>query len=144
MLATEMTLREEKFARLMQTYAQRADVVPLPCPGLMDFVERGELDGDALEFHLASLLAPYPAPAAAVLGCTHYPFLRPALRKLLPKGTEILDGSAGTARETRRRLAAEGLLREEGEGSLLLTNSSRDSAWEPIARLLLSLPEEDA
>lgn len=141
-LATETTLREEKFARLMQAYSARAEVVPLPCPGLMDFVERGELDSPALAAYLASLLAPYPAPAAVVLGCTHYPFLRPVLRRMLPLKTEILDGSAGTARETRRRLAEEGLLREGGEGDVQLRNSSTDPALLSLAERLLALPED--
>lgn len=138
-MATETTLREQKFARLMQTYAGRAEVVPLPCPGLMEFVERGELDSPALRAQLQAFFAPYPAPAAVVLGCTHYPFLRPVLQQTLPAQTEILDGSDGTARETRRRLAEIGLLREDGEGTLELRNSSPDPEKRRLAELLLSL-----
>ena len=141
-MATETTLREAKFAHLMQTYAGRAQVVPLPCPGLVEFVERGELDSPALADYLQTRLAPYPAPAALVLGCTHYPFVRPVLQRLRPD-TEILDGSDGTARETRRRLQEAGLLREAGPGEVLLTNSSPDPAKKALAELLLSLPEAE-
>lgn len=139
-LGTETTLREAKFAALLQKYADRAEIYPLPCPGLMEFVERGELDSPALTAYLAALLAPCPAPAAVVLGCTHYPFLRPALARLLPEGTELLDGSAGTARETRRRLTEAGLLRESGEGACTLRSSSDDPALLPLAERLLALP----
>ena len=140
-MATETTLHEEKFARLMQACTGRCEIVPLPCPGLMEFVERGELDSPALNARLRSLLAPHPTPDAVVLGCTHYPFLRPALRQVLPETTEILDGSDGTARETRRRLAALDLLRENEEGELILLNSSDDPALRTLAQHLLDLPD---
>ena len=60
---------------------------------------------------------------AAVLGCTHYPFLRPQIRRVLGQNTEILDGADGTARETKRRLSAAGLLRQAESGSVELMNS---------------------
>ena len=47
-LATPLTLREEKFAALMQRCAASAEILPLPCPELVEFVERGELDSPAL------------------------------------------------------------------------------------------------
>ena len=47
-MATPMTLRQEKFQTLMSRYDAMARIVPLPCPGLMEFVERGELESDAL------------------------------------------------------------------------------------------------
>ena len=143
-MATETTLREQKFARLMRTYAARAEIIPLPCPGLMEFVERGELDSAALDAHLHELLSPYPAVDAVVLGCTHYPFLRPALQKILPAQAEILDGSLGTAAQTRRRLLACELLREDGTGELILKNSSPDPEKLRLSELLLSLPMEEA
>ena len=58
-----------------------------------------------------------------VLGCTHYPFLRPQIRRVLGQNTEILDGADGTARETKRRLSAAGLLRQAESGSVELMNS---------------------
>jgi glutamate racemase len=60
-----------------------------------------------------------------VLGCTHYPFAAAAIQKLLGAKTVLLDGGAGTARETKRRLVQADLLLE-GEGSLQVENSSAD------------------
>jgi glutamate racemase len=62
---------------------------------------------------------------ALVLGCTHYPFMKGAMRQVLGDATELLDGGEGTARETKRRLAEAGLL-FEGEGDLIVENSSGD------------------
>ena len=41
-----MTLKQEKFQKLMKQYEKDAQIISLPCPGLMEFVERGDLDGD--------------------------------------------------------------------------------------------------
>ena len=71
-LATPLTLREEKFAALMQRCAASAEILPLPCPELVEFVERGELDSPALTAYLARQLGPYAGHVdAVVLGCTH-------------------------------------------------------------------------
>ena len=72
-MATPMTIREEKFHKLMDRYKEQGEIIPLPCPGLMNFVERGDLDGEDLEKYLSELLFEYKHNKvdAVVLGCTH-------------------------------------------------------------------------
>lgn len=97
-LATPLTLREEKFVALMHQCAGCAEIVPLPCPELVEFVERGELDSPALTAYLARQLGPYAGRVdAAVLGCTHFPFARRAIRAALGGNVTLYDGSDGTA-----------------------------------------------
>ena len=67
-LATPMTLREEKFQALMQKFEAEAEILPLPCPGLVEFVEQGELDGNRLENFLQELFAPYVKIPVALEG----------------------------------------------------------------------------
>ena len=124
-MATEATLREKKFALLMEHFGADCEILKCPCPELVEFVERGELTGPAVEASLRAYLKDCTAMPldAAVLGCTHYPFLRPLIRKVLGPQTDLLDGADGTARETRRRLSDAGLLRRTGEGSVEMTNS---------------------
>lgn len=122
-MATEATLREKKFALLMEHFGKNCEILRRPCPGLVEFVERGELTGAAVEARLRECLADCPTPDAVVLGCTHYPFLRPLIRQVLGRETELLDGAEGTARETKRRLAEAGLLRETQPGSVKMENS---------------------
>lgn len=138
-MATEATLREQKFAGLLERYAQNVQILKCPCPGLVDFVERGEVEGPAVEDYLRQLLAPHLAhsPRAIVLGCTHYPFLKDAIVRVAGPETEIFDGADGTARECRRRLLEAGLLKTEGEGSLRLTNSKSDPELHRRATRLL-------
>lgn len=124
-MATNVTLRETKFCALMERFSQKNRVVPLPCPGLVEFVEQGILDSPALRQHLKELLRPVMGAGldAVVLGCTHFPFLRPAIQELLGPRVEILDGGAGTAAQTRNRLEAQNLLRRAPDGTVELCNS---------------------
>ena len=91
-MATPMTIREEKLQSLIARYADLGEIIPLPCPGLMNFVERGDLDGEDLMKYLNELLFEYqknPVDAVA-LGCTHYPFVRNAIAKVLGEKVKIL------------------------------------------------------
>ncbi len=112
-MATPVTIREVKFKRLTDRFTDVADIIPLPCPGLMEFVERGELSGDNLERFLEELLMPYLKDGvdSIVLGCTHYPFVRKAIEKIAGPKVKLFDGAEGTAREMKRRIEAAGLLR---------------------------------
>ncbi len=125
-MATPMTLREEKFAALMRRYEEVCHVHKLPAPGLVELVESGRADSPETEDLLKELFAPYQGRLdAVVLGCTHYPFAAKAISRVLGEGVALLDGGDGTARETRRRLAEADLL-EEGQGDLVIENSRED------------------
>lgn len=141
-MATPMTLREEKFGQLMKKYEEQAEILPLPCPGLVEFVERGELDSPELESFLRELFADYlihPVDCV-VLGCTHYPFVRGMIQKVLGADVLIFDGGAGTAKETRRRLKECDLLNLSQErGFVALQNSTGEKKMEELGRLLLGL-----
>lgn len=133
-LATPMTLRLEKFRALYERYGEGA--IPLPCPGLMELVERE--DDAAARAYLLELLAPYDLNTvdAIVLGCTHYVFLRPILAELLPATVQVLDGNAGTARQLRRVLTERGLL-AAGVGGVTLETSGDPETVLPVMRRLL-------
>ncbi len=133
-LATPMTLRLEKFRALYERYGEGA--VPLPCPGLMELVER-EAYGEARRY-LTGLFAPYDLTKvdAIVLGCTHYVFLRPILKEILPDGVSVLDGNEGTARQLRRVLTERNLL-SAGEGSVTLETSGNPALVLPVMQRLL-------
>lgn len=141
-LATEMTLKEEKFRRLMDACARQAEIRCLPAPGIVEWVEGGADDEAALDGYLGPLLRPFREETpveAVVLGCTHFPFVQGAILRNLGYPAAIYDGGPGTARETRRRLAAAGLLAEgPAPGRVTLTNSLPEAA--AISRRLLALP----
>ena len=137
-MATRVTLALPKFQALMAQYGR--DAVPVPCPGLMECVERGELEGPQVTALLRQLLGPWLSQPvkAVVLGCTHYPFLRKAIAALFPEGTPLIDGNAGSVRQLRRRLEEEGLLsnRQEPGRVTFLSSSEEPSVLQRMQTML--------
>ena len=122
-MATQVTLREEKLEHLVERFPE-ARVERIPAPGLVELVEQGKAQSAETEALLRQILTPYLGKLdAIVLGCTHYPFVRDTIRKILGEEVAILDGGEGTARQTRRCLEERGWLRQ-GEGSVQMENSS--------------------
>lgn len=143
-LATAMTLSEQKFNDLWKQYDDQAEIVPIPCSGLMEFVERGEMDGEAVEAYLLEKLEPFTkVPVdAVVLGCTHYPFLAPVIRRLLGRAPELLDGGEGVARQLQRLLAQKGLLNPQPvPGRVEFVNSLKDEEILQRCQMLLNIEE---
>ena len=140
-MATEVTLREEKFDMLLHRFDENCTVTKIPAPGLVQLIEAGKTDCAETEDLLRQILNPYIGKLdALVLGCTHYPFAAKAISRVLGDPVKLLDGGDGTARETRRRLEKAGLL-ENGEGRVLITNSSGNDAMCALSRKLLEYNE---
>ena len=137
-MATDVTLREKKLAALMERVKRDCTVHRVHAPGVVELVEAGKCGTDEAVALMERLLDGYHDLDALVLGCTHYPFMKGAMARVLGDGVELLDGGEGTARETRRRLAEAGLL-HEGEGELFVENSSGDP---DKIRLTLALLDE--
>ncbi|MBK1693289.1 glutamate racemase [Chromatium weissei] len=112
-MATQQTLASAKFAALLTECArQPVRIVPQACPGLVERIEAGDLNGAATRTLVAKLLAPLRDAGAdtLVLGCTHYPHLRPLIAELAGSNVTILDSGAAVARQVRRRLMEIALL----------------------------------
>ena len=139
-MATGLTLREEKFTALVNRFSGKGEFIPLPCHGLVELIEQGDCESDEIDKYLTRLFAPYSDKKidAIVLGCTHYPHVKSMIAKHFPAETKILDGGAGTARQTRRKLMEAGLLCDgEGEGKIEIFNSSGDEKMIEISKKLL-------
>lgn len=139
-MATPMTLREEKFHNLMIQFQEDAEIIPLPCPGLVEFVEQGNLGSEELRQFLLELFSPYKEIPVdcVVLGCTHYPFVRGMIQSVLGKHVKIFDGGAGTARETKRRLQECGLQNpSQKSGKVQIQNSLESLEILDLSKYLL-------
>lgn len=135
-LATPATLKAERYRGLLARHGER--VISLPAPGLMEYVERGELSGPGLDAFLEALLRPWLGRRidVVVLGCTHYPFLSGALQPFFPDAPLIDDGPR-VAEELRAALAARGALAAGPRtGGLRLTSSAGEAAVDRMRRLL--------
>ncbi|WP_027612231.1 glutamate racemase [Pseudomonas sp. URIL14HWK12:I6] len=111
-LATTGTLQSAKFAALLDRFAADVRVITQPCPGLVELIESGDLHSAELR----TLLQHYVDPLLAngcdtiILGCTHYPFLKPMLKTMTPDSISLIDTGAAVARQLQRLLAERDLL----------------------------------
>lgn len=139
-MATPVTLREEKFHQQLERFPQLT-VHTIAVPELVELVERGHTDDAVVEDLLRPVLTPYAGKLdAVVLGCTHYPFAKATICKLLGENTVVLDGGEGTARQTYHRLEQAGLL-HDGDGSVQIENSSHDPEKIAFSMALLNKKE---
>ena len=137
-MATEVTLREEKFDTLLHRFDENCTVAKIPAPGLVQLIEGGKADAPEAEVLLHTILDPYVGKLdALVLGCTHYPFAAKAISRILGPGVVLLDGGEGTARETKRRLTEAGLLSENTAGNIIIESSAENSNMVCLASELL-------
>jgi glutamate racemase len=122
-LATTGTLKSAQFAALLESYGQQVQVVTQACVGLVECVERGELNSA----HTIALLRGYCQPLldagadTIVLGCTHYPFLKPVIAQIVGTKVVLIDTGEAVARQLQRRLYE----------SHLLANDSSDASFCP-------------
>jgi len=105
-LATQRTINSERLLGLTERYAQDKKVLAQACPGLVEQVEAYQLSSDKT----VSLLERYIHPLldqgvdALILGCTHYPFLLPAIRNIVGNDIEILETGKPVALQLQRIL----------------------------------------
>lgn len=116
-LATDVTLREVKFAKLSERFGSSANILSIPAPSLVEIVEKGILEGEEAEKAVAEVFKDVDIKklSAVVLGCTHFVFLRETVKKVLGSKVKIYDGNEGTVRQLARLLSAENMLKVETE-----------------------------
>jgi glutamate racemase len=119
-LATGRSLAGEKFHQLLATHARDVRVLTRPCAGWVETVEAGVLEGPPVVQLLRREVDPLLDAGCdvLVLGCTHYPFLAPALRAEVGPDVTLIDTGPAVARQVRRVLQARSLLRQNGEGAV--------------------------
>lgn len=105
-LATAQTFKGEHFKRSLGLYAQTVELHERAGTGLVELIEKGQIDFPETRELLAKYLLPMVNQGIdqLVLGCTHYPFLIPVIKKILPAGIRIIDPSPAVARQTRKVL----------------------------------------
>jgi glutamate racemase len=133
-MATVGTLRSERFARLVRAHGQGVEVFAQPCPGLVDLIEQGHLDGGLLAARVEALTEPLREARVdtVVLGCTHYPFVADALRRALGPGVEIVDSGPAIARRLEQVLGEGGRGAAPGSGSLRVWTTGEPGAVRPV------------
>lgn len=103
-LATSGTLRGDRFTGLVERFAGDVQVSTVACPSLVGYVEAGDTHGPAVRQAVASYLEPLQARGVdtLVLGCTHFPFLRPLIAELAGPAVTIIDTGPAVAAQVER------------------------------------------
>jgi len=153
-IATQTTFQGKLFASLVERYADDVRVLTQVCPGLVEAVEAGALDTPETEALLRECLTPLIEAGVdqLVLGCTHYPFLRPAIERVVAASITVIDPAPAVARQTARVLAQRGLRADPSTGSghrrgrvgrhLFYTSGDVAAFIRMIGRLLPSVGED--
>lgn len=138
-LATVGTLKSAQFAALLESYGRNVKVVTQGCTGLVECIERGELDAPNTQVLIRQYCAPLLAEGAdtIVLGCTHYPFVREVIANVVGKSVSLIDTGSAVAKQLKRQLEESDLqtnLNQQGKVQIF-TNSPAENAKKVIEML---------
>lgn len=130
-LATKGTLSSALFSQTNKEFTRDIQVVEIIGEGLVPLIEAGNIDGP----EIFELLKKHTKPLieanvdCVVLGCSHYPYIVPTLKKILPKHVEIIDSGEAVAKQTKSVLENLKMLREENTKPKLrfFTNGTVDT-----------------
>ncbi|MDY6875201.1 MAG: glutamate racemase [Chloroflexota bacterium] len=145
-IATQSTFQGQLFASLVERYAGDVRVLTQVCPGLVEAVEAGALDTPETGALLQQCLTPLIEARVdqLVLGCTHYPFLRPAIERVVGASVTVIDPAPAVARQTARVLAQRGLgTNRNRAGHHLFYTSGDVTAFSTMIERLLPTIEGD-
>ena len=138
-LATVGTLKSAQFAALLESYGRNVKVVTQACVGLVECIERGELDTPETKALIRLYATPLLAEGAdtIVLGCTHYPFVKDTIREIVGDKISLIDTGAAVAKQLKRQLEEKDLLSTSQEKAEVKfwTNSEAENASQVTEKL---------
>lgn len=137
-LATRATLASPRYAALLARYGSRTRVIARACPGLVEHVEQGDWQSEAVYGLLRGYIAPLLSAGVdqLVLGCTHYPFLQAPIRALAGPDVAILDTGPAVAAELERRLRVEPCRQSGSQGTVHFFTSGIPEQVLPVMQRL--------
>ena len=141
-LATVGTLKSAQFAALLESYGRNVKVVTQACVGLVECIERGDLSSENTQKLVQQYCKPLMDEGAdtIVLGCTHYPFVRPLIEQAVGSKVTLIDTGAAVANHLQKRLLAHDLLSPAKQlnaspSIIFWTNSETPNAQQIIQQL---------
>ena len=141
-LATAGTLSSASYARQLETLRPQTEVISIPAPGIVTWVEGGMAGRESFLSWLQDLLLPVKEQPidAVVLGCTHFPFAKEEIRTALDREVRFFDASEDVAKQVEQTLLSSGQRSHDpADGSITFRNSLRSRealahAWELFAK----------
>ena len=146
LLATEATVRAGRYEELVRTLDAGVRLVSIPCPRLVPLIEGDDPFGAATIEAVREVAAPLKEAGVdtVILGCTHYPLIRPIFQRVFGRDVTLVFSAEETAREVAETLARKGI--ENGptrEGSYRFLTTGDPEAFRALGRRFLQLPIEE-
>jgi glutamate racemase len=142
-LATEATVASGAYPRAIQSLDEGAEVIQQACPGLVSFIERGDVASQELADAVRGFTAPLKErrPDVVILGCTHYPLIAPMLQRFLGRDVALVNPAAEIAREVEDILRRQGIARDEDRvGSYRFYTTGDTEAFRTVGARFLQMP----
>ena len=138
-IGTAGTIRSQAYVRAIHAENSDVRVTALACPLFVPLVEEGWTSHDATRLVAEEYLAPFVKDAidTLVLGCTHYPLLKPLIGEIVGRSVRLIDSAEETAADARRMLAANDLSAGEGEGDYRFIASDDPQQFLTLGRRFL-------
>ncbi|PZD78741.1 glutamate racemase [Mesonia sp. K7] len=125
-LATKGTLSSELFSETSKVFVQNTKIIEVVGEGLVPLIENGDLHSQKMISLLEKLLKPFIENQIdyLVLGCSHYPYIIPQIKRILPDNVSIIDSGEAVAKQTKAVLESKNLLSDHSltEKPTLYTN----------------------
>jgi glutamate racemase len=146
-VATEATIGSDAYRRAITKYQPAGRVIQKPCPLFVPVVEEGRTCDDPIVLALVrDYLGPLMSldPKVLVLGCTHYPLLKPAIAEFVGPSVQIVDSGEQTAATVVERLTKSGALAAAGAaGGLTCYVSDNPQRFRELGQRFLNEPIVD-
>lgn len=141
-LATPATFQGALYASVVERFANGVELFQNTCSGLVQQIEMGNLDGDETRKILEDALHPMLAKDidTVVLGCTHYPFVIPLIKKIVGEKVRVVDPAPAVAKQVKRLLEADGMVNQNGrDGKIRFITSGKVQSTRSILKILLGM-----
>jgi glutamate racemase len=143
LMATEATVEAGRYAQLVRALDAGAELVPVACPRLVPLIESDEPFGAATTEAVREYAEPLKAAEVdtVILGCTHYPLIRPIFQRVFGRGVTLVFSAEETAREVAETLARKGFENGESrEGTYRFLTTGDPALFRALGERFLQLP----
>lgn len=145
-IGTKGTIKSRAYELQIKQLDRKIKVISQACPLFVPFAEEGWLKGEVVLKVASVYLKPLKEAGVdtLILGCTHYPLLKPVIRQALGKKVNLIDSAKQVAIEVKRILNQEGLLNRAGRGESKFYVSDNPEWFSDLAQRFLGRPIKDA
>jgi glutamate racemase len=147
LLATEATVASGRYTELVHALDAGAEVVAVACPRLVPLIEGDETFGEEMTAAVREYATPLKDADVdtVILGCTHYPLIRPIFQRVFGRGVTLVFSAEETAREVAETLERKGIENDDGrEGTYRFLTTGDPALFRTLGRRFLQLPIDRA